>query len=83
MIAAGGSTNDVTMSDGADTGPVVASESTNAVVHSETIEDEATIRQREATELSDLVPDDLKADVGSNYSGLYELVGKWYLGARQ
>jgi len=75
MVAAGGSVNDVTMSDGADTGPVIASESTNVIVHSETMEDEASIRQREATELFDLLPDDLRADVGSNYSGLYELVG--------
>ncbi len=83
MIAAGGSVSDVTMSDGADTGPVVASESTDVVVHSGTIEDEASIRQREATELFDLLPDDLRADVGSNYTGLYELVGKWYLWAGQ
>lgn len=83
MVAAGGSVNDVTMSDGADTGPAVASESTNVIVHSETIEDEASIRQREAAELFDLLPDDLRADVGSNYSGLYELVGKWYLEAGQ
>ena len=76
MVAAGGSANDVTMSDGADTDPVVAPESTNVVVHSETMEDEASIRQREAAELFDLLPDDLKADVGANYSGLYELVGK-------
>lgn len=79
MVAAGGSVSDVTMSDGANTGPVVAPESNNVVVHSETIEDEALIRQREATELFDLLPDHLKADVGANYSGLYELVGKWYL----
>jgi len=83
MIAVGGSVNDVTMSDGAGTDPVVTSESINVVVHSEPIEDEASIRQREATELFDLLPDDLKADVGSNYSGLYELVGKWYLGVGQ
>jgi ubiquitin carboxyl-terminal hydrolase 14 len=84
MVAAGSSVHDVTMSDGADTGPVVTPEPTNAVVHSETIEDEASIRQREATELFDLLPDDFKADVGANYSGLYELVGKWYLeGERQ
>ena len=79
MIAAGGSVNDVTMSDGADTGPVVAPESTNVVVHPETVEDEPSIRQREATELFDSLPDDLKADIGSNYSGMYELVGKWDL----
>jgi ubiquitin carboxyl-terminal hydrolase 14 len=76
MIAAGGAVSDVTMSDGADAGPVIAPESTNVVVHSETMEDEASIRQREASELVDLLPDDLKADVGANYSGLYELVGK-------
>ena len=75
MIAAGGSVNDVTMSDGADTGPVAAAESTDVVVHSETMEDEASIRQREAAELFDSLPDDMKADVGANYSGLYELVG--------
>ena len=79
MVAAGSSVSDVTMSDGADAGPVVTPEPTNIVVHSETMEDEASIRQREATELFDLLPDDLKADVGANYSGLYELVGKLYL----
>lgn len=83
MIAVGGSVNDVTMSDGADAGTAVAPESTNVVVHSETINDEASIRQQEAAELFDMLPDDLKADVGSNYSGLYELVGKWYLEAGQ
>jgi ubiquitin carboxyl-terminal hydrolase 14 len=78
MVAAGGATDDVTMSDDADTGLVVAPESTNVVVHSETIEDEASVRQREAAELFDLLPDDLKADVGANYSGLYELVGEGF-----
>ena len=81
MVAAGGAVDDVTMSDGADSDPVVAPESINVVVHSETIEDEASIREREAAELVGLLPDDLKADVGANYSGLYELVGKWHLEA--
>jgi len=75
MIAAGGAADDVTMSDGADAGPVVAPESANVVVDSGPIGDEASIRQREAAELFELLPDDLKADVGANYSGVYELVG--------
>lgn len=37
--------------------------------------DEAAFRRREEEELSGLVHPDLKADVGANVSGMYELVG--------
>jgi ubiquitin carboxyl-terminal hydrolase 14 len=37
--------------------------------------DEGTIREREEEELMGLVHPDLKADVGANFTGLYELVG--------
>ena len=40
--------------------------------------DEGDIRKREAEELASLVHPDLKADVGANATGVYELVGKPY-----
>jgi ubiquitin carboxyl-terminal hydrolase 14 len=39
--------------------------------------DEGEIRKREAEELAELVHPDLKADVGANVTGVYELVGAW------
>lgn len=37
--------------------------------------DEGAIREREEEELMGLVDPDLKADVGANFTGIYELVG--------
>lgn len=49
-----------------------ASSNLGAVV---TEEEEVTLRAKEAKELESLIHPDLKADVGCNPSGLYELVG--------
>jgi ubiquitin carboxyl-terminal hydrolase 14 len=40
--------------------------------------DEGEIRKREAKELAGLVHPDLRADIGANVTGVYELVGACY-----
>jgi len=39
---------------------------------------EGTYRKKERDELEALVPEDVRADVGSSWSGVYELVGQSY-----
>lgn len=47
-----------------------------APVAGDELGDEGEIRKREAEELDSLAHADLKADVGANVTGVYELVGK-------
>jgi ubiquitin carboxyl-terminal hydrolase 14 len=42
----------------------------------EGLQDERGIRAREADELLELVHPDLRADTGTNVTGIYELVGR-------
>jgi len=42
-------------------------------------EDEVALRKKEAAELSQLIDDDTKNDVGCSATGLYELVGEFFL----
>jgi ubiquitin carboxyl-terminal hydrolase 14 len=55
--------------DGKDKGPAVLGEP----------EDEIELRKKEAAELSQLIDDDTKSDVGCSATGLYELVGEFLL----
>jgi len=41
-------------------------------------EDEIELRKKEAAELSQLIDDDTKNDVGCSATGLYELVGEFF-----
>ena len=58
-------TNDVEMGD-----------ATEPAAAEETIEEEGAIRAKEAEELAKLIPEDVKHDVGSSATALYDLVGK-------
>ena len=53
--------------DGKDKGPAVLGEP----------EDEIELRKKEAAELSQLIDDDTKNDVGCSATGLYQLVGEF------
>jgi len=59
-------------------GPAVAVSATD-----DELGDEREIRKREAEELEALLHPDLKADVGTNATGVYELVGENSLFLRQ
>lgn len=43
------------------------------------LEDESAYRTREFSELDGLVSEDVRQDVGSSVSGLYDLVGKFFI----
>lgn len=55
---------------------VDAPENSHNLAPGDELGDEGEIRRREVEELTALVHSDLKADVGANTTGIYELVGE-------
>jgi ubiquitin carboxyl-terminal hydrolase 14 len=43
------------------------------------LDDESVYREKERAELEALANAEVKADIGASWSGLYELVGEWYV----
>lgn len=61
--------------------PLASSSSGDAPKYAagEELKDESVYREQELKELEALIHPDVKADTGANVSGLYELVGAYYV----